>query len=63
MARPIVDSARSTEGSCAAVLREMREPPRPRSANVDEFDTAIGTGQPPIRSGDLDFTPAALARG
>ena len=40
-------------GSPAAVLRAMREPPHPSSADVDEFDTAIAAGRLPIRSGDL----------
>jgi hypothetical protein len=40
-------------GSPAAVLRAMREPPYPSSADVDELDAAIAAGRLPI--GTRDF--------
>jgi hypothetical protein len=40
-------------GSAAAVLRAMREPPYPSSADVDELDAAIAAGRLPIGTRDL----------
>ena len=40
-------------GSPAAVLRVMREPPHPSSADVDELDAVVAAGRLPIRTRDL----------
>jgi hypothetical protein len=44
------------DGSPAAVLRVMREPPHPSPADVDEFDAAIAAGRLPVRTRDLFST-------
>ena len=41
------------DGSPAAVLRVMQEPPFPSSADVDELDAVIAAGRLPIRARDL----------
>ena len=40
-------------GSPAVVLRVMREPPHPSSADIDELDAAIEAGRLPVRTRDL----------
>jgi hypothetical protein len=40
-------------GTPAAILRAMREPPFPSSADVDELDAAIGAGRIAVRRGDI----------
>jgi len=50
----LVEVAReSRAGSPAAVLRVMREPPYPSSADVDELDAVIAAGRIPVRARDL----------
>jgi hypothetical protein len=48
--------AGSRAGSPAAVLRTMREPPHPTSADVDELDAAIAAGRLAVRARDLFST-------
>jgi hypothetical protein len=49
----------SGAGSPASVLRVMREPPHPSSADVDELDAAITAGRLPVRTRDLFGTDPA----
>jgi len=49
----VEDIPRPRAGSPAAVLRAMREPPYPSSADVDELDAVIAAGRLPIRARDL----------
>jgi len=39
-------------GSPAVVLRVMREPPHPSSADIDELDAAMEAGRLPVRTHD-----------
>ena len=48
--------AEPRDGSPAAILRVMREPPHPSSADVDEIDAAIAAGRLPVRTRDLFST-------
>jgi hypothetical protein len=47
-----VETARGA-GSPAVILRMMREPPYPSSADIDELDAAIKAGRLPVRTRDL----------
>jgi hypothetical protein len=49
----VEDNSCPRAGSPSAVLRAMREPPHPRSEDVDELDAIIAAGRLPVRTGDL----------
>ena len=46
-------------GSPAAILRAMREPPYPSSADVDDLEAAIAASRLPVRTHDLFPSDAA----
>ena len=41
------------QGSPAALLRAMTEPPHPSAADVDDLEAAIAGGRLPVRNRDL----------
>jgi len=51
--RSLVDFSPERDGSSAALLRVMREPPHPPASDLDEFDAILAAGRMPIRTREV----------